>query len=415
LAPGNASVDARGRLARSAVQLIEEGVFQAGGLAEIAEQLDVTPRHLRRTFQSELGVSPVEFAQTQRLLLAKQLLTDTRMPVTEVAFSAGFGSLRRLNALFHERYRLSPRQLRKNPKRDVREDALRFELSFRPPYDWAGFVHFLEMRCIRCVDEVDGARYRRIVRLTRDGKTHSGWIEIGLNDGKASLEVFVSNSLKKVLPAVLARVKNLTDVCCNPAEINERLGILSAANPGLRVPGTFDGFEIAVRAILGQQVSVKAARTLLGRFVERFGANQLCGVGGLTNAFPLAEEIATLPYAEVAELGMPETRAVSVVEMAKAVANGFVSLSPGVDVEDATEKMRSLPGIGDWTAQYIAMRALGWPDAFPHTDLGVMRAMGERNPRRVLAAAECWRPWRAYAVLHLWNGGNCNGSVSRSA
>ena len=415
LAPGNASVDARGRLARSAVQLIEEGVFQMGGLATIAEQLSVTPRHLRRIFQSELGVSPVEFAQTQRLLLAKQLLTDTRMPVTDVAFAAGFGSLRRLHTLFRERYRLSPKQLRKGAKRDVREDVLRFELGFRPPYDWPSFLRFLQMRCIAGVDEVDGERYRRTVRVARDGEIHSGWIEIAPNGTKASLEVFVANTLKKVLPAVLARVKNLTDVCCNPGEINERLGNLSAPNPGLRVPGTFDGFEIAVRAIFGQQVSLKGACTLLGRLVERFGTKQDCGVGRLTMAFPLAGEIAALSYAEVAGLGMPQTRAVSVVEMAKAVAQGFVSLTPAADIEATLDKLRSLPGIGEWTAQYIAMRALGWPDAFPHTDLVLMREMGESNPRRVLAAAERWRPWRSYALLHIWNGAATHELISRSA
>lgn len=413
LAPGQASVDARSRLVRRAVRLIEEGESEDGGLERLANELQVSTRHLRRTFQSELGVSPVEFAQTQRLLLAKRLLTDTRMSVTDAAFAAGFGSVRRLNALFRARYRLSPSQIRKKPAPDG--GALRFEFGFRPPYDWLAFLQFLRMRCVAGLDEVDDGRYRRTVSLKRDGKAHAGWIEIGMSSRKPSLEVLVSESLRSVLPAVLTRVRSLTDVCANPCEIQERLGALAAARPGLRVPGAFDGFEIAMRSILGQQVSIKAARTLLARLVERFGVPQNGGIGGLNRAFPFAEDIAGATYEEVAGLGMPKTRAVSVVEMAKAVASGFVNLNPCTDVEECMRNMRTLPGIGEWTAQYVAMRALNWPDAFPHTDLVLMQALGERNPRKVLALAEGWRPWRAYAVMHLWMGSFESATLSRSA
>jgi AraC family transcriptional regulator of adaptative response / DNA-3-methyladenine glycosylase II len=396
-------VDATTRLAQAAATLLEDRTQDEEGLATVAARLGVTDRHLRRAFGAEFGVSPVEFAQTQRLLLAKRLLTDTALPVTEVAFASGFGSVRRFNALFRQRYRLKPGQLRGQRHNGASPgDALQFELSFRPPFDWPAVSAFLGARAIAGVESFENGCYRRTVRIQVDDKEHAGWISVEMSPKKPTLRVAVSASLVKVLPPVLSRVKALMDVACNPAEVAQALGALARPHPGLRVPGAFDGFEIAVRAILGQQVTVAGARTVAGRFAVAFGDPVETPFAGLTTLFPIAPRIAGMPAGRIARLGMPLARARTVVGLARAVADGRLVLMPNADAEATLEALRAVPGIGEWTAQYIAMRALSWPDAFPHTDLGVMKALGEKDAKRVLEAGEAWRPWRAYAVMHLW-------------
>ena len=407
LAPGNASVDATTRLAQAAASLIEDRTLDEGGLDAVAARLGITDRHLRRAFGAEFGVSPVEFAQTQRLLLAKRLLTDTGLPVTEVAYASGFGSLRRFNALFRKRYRLQPTQLRRHMRGGApsaaEADTLNFELSFRPPYDWPAVSAFLGARAVAGVEAVEDARYRRTVRIAVDGKDHLGWIEVAMSPKKPALRVAVSASLAKALPPVLSRVKALMDLSCNPTEVAQALGALAKRHPGLRVPGAFDGFEVAVRAILGQQVTVAAARTVAGRFAAAFGDAIHTPFKSLATVFPTAARVAEAAPGRVARLGMPGARARTVIALARAVADGGLVLMPNADIEATLERLRALPGVGEWTAQYIAMRALAWPDAYPHTDLGVMKALGETDARRVLEAGEAWRPWRAYAVMHLWH------------
>ena len=409
LAPGNASVDATSRLAQAAASLLEDRALDGEGVEAVASRLGITDRHLRRAFGAQFGVSPVEFAQTQRLLLAKRLLTDTALPVTEVAYASGFGSLRRFNALFKARYRLQPSQLRRHMAASGAraEDALQFELAYRPPYDWPAVSGFLAARAIAGVEAVEDGRYRRAVRIAADSKPEAGarrgWIEIAPSAKKPALRVTVSASLAKALPPVLSRVKALMDLACNPDEVAQALGALARQRPGLRVPGAFDGFEVAVRAVVGQQVSVAAARTIVGRIAAAYGEPVQTPFASVTRTFPAPQAIAGLPYGRIARLGMPGARAKTVIGIARAIADGKLELMPNADVEATLEQLRALPGIGEWTAQYLAMRALAWPDAFPHTDLGVMRALGEKDPKRVLAAAEAWRPWRAYAVMHLWN------------
>jgi AraC family transcriptional regulator of adaptative response / DNA-3-methyladenine glycosylase II len=406
LAPGNASVDATTRLAQAAASMLEDRTLDDEGLDALAGRLGITDRHLRRAFGAEFGVSPVEFAQTQRLLLAKRLLTDTALPVTEVAFASGFGSVRRFNALFKQRYRLRPGQLRGQRRGAApaapAADVLEFELSFRPPFDWSAVSAFLAARSIPGVEDVDAGRYRRTVRITSDGKEHTGWIAVQMSPRKPTLRVAISASLAKALPPVLSRVKALMDLACHPAEVAQALGALAKRHPGLRVPGAFDGFEMAVRAILGQQVTVAAARTVAGRFAAAFGGQIATPFAALTTLFPTPSRVAALSPGGIARLGMPGARARTVVALARAVADGRLALVPNADIEATLAALRALPGVGEWTAQYIAMRALSWPDAFPHTDLGVMKALGETGARRVLAAGEAWRPWRAYAVMHLW-------------
>lgn len=402
LAPGNASIDAGARLAQQAASLIEDGVADGGSIDAMAARLGITDRHLRRVFQGEFGVAPVAYAQTHRMLLAKRLLTDTRLSVTDVAMASGFNSVRRFNALFRERYRLKPTDLRKATA--VREvaDRFHFELAFRPPFDWQALLDFFAARTIAGVDEVAGDSYRRTLRIAARGTEHTGWLEVRPVARKHTVRVAVAATFAAVLPAVLAQTKRVFDLACDPGQVRAALGELADANPGLRLPGAFDPFELAVRAVLGQQITVRAARTLAGRFAERFGTAIETPFEGLALLFPAPGRVATLPYGDIAALGIIATRAKTILALAEGFASGDVTLEPGTDADACIARLRSVPGIGDWTAQYMAMRALAWPDAFPHTDYGVMKALGEKNPRRVLALAEAWRPWRAYAVMHLW-------------
>ena len=277
-----------------------------------------------------------------------------------------------------------------------------FELDYRPPYDWQSMLAFLAARAVTGVEEIDNRAYRRTVRLRLDGREQIGWIEVSRAEKKSALRVVMSPSLAETAPEILDRVRRLMDVSANPAEISAVLGPLAKSHPGLRVPGAFDGFEIGVRAILGQQVTVAAARTMAGRLARAFGTQIRSPFASLNTVFPAPEKIARLTVDRVARLGVLAARSRSIIALAGAIADGTVQLGPATDVAAELEKLRALPGVGEWTAQYIAMRALDWPDAFPHTDFGVTKALGETNPQRVLEAARPWRPWRAYAVMHLW-------------
>lgn len=395
-------MDADGRLVQAAGDLIENNLGSEQGLAGVAARLGVTSRHLRRVFQAYLGASPVQFARTQRLLLAKRLLTDTSMSVTDVARAGGFGSRRRCEALLRSRYRLTPSAVRGDMAAQEPGDALAFQLGFRPPLDWTALLAFLERRAIAGVEQIDGSVYRRTVQIERTGGQAGGWVAVGLARRTAHLEVRVSASLVGSLPSVFARIKRQFDLGCDPEEVSSALGVLAAGRPGLRVPGAFDGFEIAVRAVLGQQVTVKAARTLAGRFATAFGEPCATPFDGLNRLFPDPDRVAALQVPDIAALGVVSARANAIRSLAGAMASGALRLDPGVEPEATLERLRRLPGVGEWTAQYVAMRALAWPDAFPHSDHGVLKALGETDPRRALQRAAAWRPWRAYAVMHLW-------------
>jgi AraC family transcriptional regulator of adaptative response / DNA-3-methyladenine glycosylase II len=403
LAPGNASIDASARLAQGAVDLIENGALDAGGIEHLSARVGVTSRHLRRIFDAEYGVSPIEYAQTQRLLLAKRLLTDTALPVTEIALASGFASVRRFNSLFKSRYRMAPGRLREARSAEALPAALAFELWFRPPYDWESMLAFLGQRAIGGVEAVTGDAYARTVSIAHRGALHVGRIEVRRAARKPALRVAVSPSLARAVPVVLSRVKRAFDLACDPAVVAAALGPLAAAHPGLRVPGTFDGFELAVRAVVGQQISVRAARTLLGRIAQAFGETVGTVDGdALSRVFPSAARIAALPPRDLARVGVTQARARTVVGLAAAVASGTLSLEPESDVEATLDALTALPGIGAWTANYVAMRALRWPDAFLANDLVVLKALGETRAAHALHRSEPWRPWRSYAVMHLW-------------
>jgi AraC family transcriptional regulator of adaptative response / DNA-3-methyladenine glycosylase II len=397
LAPGSARVDAASRLASLAFSRIEDGALTDMSLAALASELGVSDRHLRRVVESEFGVTPVELAQTQRLLLAKRLLTDTSLSISEIAFASGFNSLTRFNALFKQRYRLNPTALRREGASRRQDAPLVCELPFREPFDWNAHLRFLAQRAVPGIEHVDAASYARTFAF---GKS-LGWIRASVSDMRPALLVEVSSTLAPHLPPVLGRIKRLFDLNADPASIAAALGPVAAPYPGLRLPGAMSGYEIAVRAILGQQVSVAAARTLAGRVVAQFGTPIITPIPQLTHAMPTPLVLANVAPATLAELGIVGSRSRAIVALSQAVVAGLALDAPG----DSTERLASLrqiPGIGEWTVQYIAMRALGGTDAFPHTDLALLRALGTKDPKRALEIAEQWRPWRAYAAIALW-------------
>lgn len=396
LAPGHASVDAVGRLAQIAASRIEDGALCDGSVEELATELGVTSRHLRRVVEAELGVSPIELAQTHRLLLAKRLLTDTAMPVGEVALASGFGSLRRFNALFRDRYRMSPSDLRRGKR--AAAESLHSTLRLKPPFDWNWMLAYLGGRAYSGVELVRGRTYYRTLQIG----THRGWFGATYDENCSELALEISAGLAPVLPKVMSRVKRLFDTHADSAAIATHLREIASLRPGIRVAGCCSGFELAVRAILGQRISVRAATTLAGRYAAAFGEPMETPVDGLDLLSPTPERMARAEVGDLAVLGMTGARAQAIKALASAVAGGAIKLRPGVDVGQTMAQLMELPGIGEWTAQYVAMRALRWPDAFPASDLGLMHALGEKNPRKVQALAERWRPWRAYAAMHLW-------------
>lgn len=413
LAPGNSLVDASSVLARKTAWFLEEDCGSGQSLETLAAKLGCTGRHLRRVFREEYHVSPVKYSQTCRLLLAKNLLTDTNVSVLDVAMAAGFGSLRRLNDLFQKEYKLSPTALRKRAADGKKHSGeITVSLGYRPPYRWEEMLHFLFARAIPGVERVESAAYLRTVRLLdKAGKPCCGWIQVTCQKQKNLLAVTLCDTLIPVLSQVLARVRRLFDLYCDPDAIYERLQVMNDLRPGLCVPGTrlpgcFEPFELSVRAILGQQITVKAAGILAGRLVKALGQPLDTGVEGLTHTFPTAEDIAALGgdvQERLGALGMIAARSACILTLARVLVQGEVNLDQSADPEQEMTKLRTIRGIGGWTAQYIAMRAMGWPDAFLETDIGIGRALQGYTPREMLALAERWRPWRSYAVINLWN------------
>jgi AraC family transcriptional regulator of adaptative response / DNA-3-methyladenine glycosylase II len=405
LAPGASMMEISSELARAALACIRQDFLAEHSLRELAEKLGVTDRHMRKVFQDEFGVSPVEYAQTQRLLLAKQLLTDTRQPITSVAMASGFRSLRRFNAALKERYRMTPTELRRMNKKNAAENSpeFSFRLAYRPPFDWEGLLGFLSRRAIPGVEAVQDGAYFRTIQISRQKSQYAGFMEVRHDADAKMISVRISDNLVPICALILERVKRLFDLQADPVAINAVLATLAEERPGLRVPGSFDGFEMAVRAILGQQVSVAGARTLAGRLVAKFGTPITTPVSSLSHLFPTPSRIAGASATEIARLGIIGRRAQTIIALAQAVHNGDLLLEPGHRVEGTLKKLRLIPGIGEWTAEYLAMRALSWPDAFPHTDLGIAKALKTKNPGKIMEIAEKWRPWRAYAALHLWS------------
>ena len=410
IAPGLSQMDSSRSLADSAARMLEHAVHSGEDtrLPLLAARLGVTDRHLRRIFLAAHGVSPHDYLSTQRLLLAKQLLTDTAQPVTQVALASGFDSLRRFNAAFVERYRFNPTQLRREHaskgacERPRPETPLR--LAYRPPYDIEAVLAFFSQREVRGIEQVEGLSLRRTLGWMHRGQRLAGWFEARFVPDRNEVHITTSPSLAPVLGAVLQRVRQGLDLDADPARIDPVLALLPVPlRPGTRLPGGWDGFETAVRVILGQQVTVKAARTLVQRLVDRFGLPIDTPFAALTHVFPDAQMIAAADPEIIGKLGIVRQRVRALQALAGAVADGGIALHRGAPLEPTLDALRALPGIGEWTAQVIAMRALAWPDAWPATDIGLMNALGIRDAHQITILAEAWRPWRAYAVMRLWH------------
>ena len=372
-----------------ALRMIADGALDDGSVEQLAIRLGIGERHLRRLFLEQLSASPVEVAQTQRVLLAKKLLTETALPITEIAHAAGFASIRRFNATMRSVFARPPRELRRSLEPPRENGPIRLKLAYRPPYDWDSLLAFLAVRALPGVEFVECRVYRRQIR--------SGSLLVKPLDREHALAVDLHLDDCGELRPLIGRLRRMFDLDAPSPEITQHLAgdpLLRpavTAHPGLHIPGSWDGFELAVRAILGQQISVQGARTMASRLVERWG-------GGVR--FP---DAATLAEADLTRAGLTRARAQSISKLASAVAEGELTFEPASSLEETIGKLSALEGIGPWTAHYIALRAFGEPDAFPAADLGLRRAAGNLSARDLEARAESWRPWRGYAAVYLWS------------
>jgi AraC family transcriptional regulator of adaptative response / DNA-3-methyladenine glycosylase II len=410
-APGAGAWRGASNTVNRALALIELGALDDGDVSALADRLGVGERQLRRLFRQHLGAAPISVAQTRRVHLAKQLLHETRLPMAEVAMAAGFGSVRRFNETFQTLFGRPPAALRReagqatdaSPRGEVT-----IRLRYRPPYDWPAMLAFLAARAVPGMEWVEANAYARVIAL--DGEVGSVRVRPGEGD---SLTAAVRFPKLSALPTIIGRLRRVFDLAADPQAINAHLAKdpalapLVAARPGLRAPGGWDGFELAMRAVLGQQVTVGAAIRLAGQLVEAHGEPAPLSSTGdprLSHAFPSAERIAA---ADLAILGMPRARARALSTVAAAVVADPQIMGLNRGLEEAVARLKALPGVGEWTAHYIALRGMREPDAFPAADIGLMRALtgadGVRpSPGQLLARAEAWRPWRAYAAQHLW-------------
>jgi len=410
--PGSPAWNGTSATVSRALLLIRQGALRDGRVADLAAKLGVGDRHLRRLFTLHVGVSPTTLARTQKTLFAKRLLTETAMSISEIAFASGFGSIRRFNVAFRKIYGKAPSDLRQ-PIGGIEEQGgpgfrCALTLSYRPPLDWPRMLAFFAERAIPGVECVDNGVYHRTVRMDDT----VGRISVTHTEEGPALKINVALSDCRKLMPVVARVRRMFDLDANMAAIHDvlradpLLGKILEKHSGLRLPGAWDPFETAIRAVVGQQVSVKAARTIVGRIARKAGPRyDLGGHPALDRFFPTAAELSAC---DLDAIGMPSSRAVAIKALAGAVASEEIVLQVKDTPEDFVKTLTRIPGIGDWTAQYIAMRALSEPDAFPCADLGIIKALQEANrrptPHQVRQRAESWRPWRAYAAICLWQG-----------
>jgi AraC family transcriptional regulator of adaptative response / DNA-3-methyladenine glycosylase II len=393
-----------------ALRLIGESGLEDGGVEQLAGRLGMGARHLRRLFLKHLGATPSAVARTRRLHFAKKLIDETSLPMSHIATASGFGCVRRFNAAIRATYKRTPTHIRRIARQKTRlpEDQYLFRLGFRPPYDWDGLLRFLAPRAIPGSEVVEAGCYRRTISLNGE----AGHFEVSLDASRVALSVRIQFGDSRALFVIIERIRRMFDLSADWQTIAARLRTdpaLSwriAASPGLRVAGCWDGFELGVRAILGQQVTVKGATTLAGRLVRAFGRPTARG-NGLTHYFPKPEVLAE---EKLTSIGLPAARAETIRAFARAVRDRQIRFEGIVEAEDFMKRLCEIPGIGKWTAQYVAMRALGEPDALPTGDLGLVRALGLERARELESRSEAWRPWRAYAAMYLWSlaDGNVN-------
>jgi AraC family transcriptional regulator, regulatory protein of adaptative response / DNA-3-methyladenine glycosylase II len=414
-----ASVDAVKELAARAATMMEAGLADDTSLVHLAQRLQVTDRHLRRVFEREFGVSPVQWAQTRRLLNAKRLLTDTTFSITDVAYASGFASLRRFNALFLERYRMNPARFRKQLGSGGIDSPLSFQLQYRPPYAWAQMLDFLRQRSLPGVDWVEDEVYRRVL--------DEGWIEVTHLPERCALGLRVAPILASKVVSVIHLVRKVFDLDAEPTRIEAALGAgvhgLEKLTPGLRLPGAFSGFECAIRAVLGQQVTVKAATTLSRRLLEVAGARFALAVTTpwpqLSRRFPSPQEMVQLTIDDIASQGIVSRRAQAILSLAQLCIDQPQLFGPEHQVALVIARLVQIPGFGEWTAGYVALRGMQWPDSFLAKDVVVLKALDLYPQLTVLRAARVaqtvaadWAPWRSYAVLQLWHGAKLTQALS---
>ena len=417
LAPGLAHIDAVPRLAREAANRIAAGALNGHTVAHLANDLGVSERHLRRALERETGASPLELAQTHRLLLAKRLLSDTQLPIIRIAFASGFQSLRRFNAAFRTQYRMTPRELRvsrsaraRASARSSEEAPVRLSLSYRAPIAWESLLTFLRRDAVAGIDFVDGARYGRTVQL--EGETGFVLVESASAPARrvSHVSVSISESLVPVLMPLLARLRQLFDLDAQPTLIDSHLArgplrAVVARRPGIRIPGALDGFDMALRAILrGYTLSAGAdtgSNVLPARVADALGDEIQTGIPGLTRLAPSAATVVDAGAARLEELGVPRRRATAAVAVAGLIADRKLQLMPGSDPVSA-HRMLTGVGVNDQLARLIVMRALSWPDTLPVTDRRLQRAAGVSTAGELDLHSEDWSPWRSYAALQLW-------------
>jgi AraC family transcriptional regulator of adaptative response / DNA-3-methyladenine glycosylase II len=390
-----------------ALKLIEGGALDNGDVASLADRLAIGERQLRRLFRQHIGAAPVAVGQTRRVLFARQLIHQTNLSMIQIVLASGFGSVRRFNETFQRLYHRPPNELRRRAAAGSLAPETALLLPYRAPYDWDAMIRFLKARAIAGVETVTEAGYSRIIEI---GDV-TGSIVVTHAPDQSALRVVVRFPRLEALSTIITRVRRMFDLGADPGAIASALSCdpilapLISARPGLRVPGGWDGFEIAIRAMIGQQITVKAATQLAGRIVSAIGTpvTDNVDIPGLTHAFPRPERF---DVQRLAALGIPKARASAIAGIATAVRADHRLFDPRRDLDEAVAFLRNLPGIGEWTAQYIAMRALGESDAFLAADVGLQRKLATQGRRptapELLARAEYWRPWRAYAVLHLW-------------
>jgi AraC family transcriptional regulator, regulatory protein of adaptative response / DNA-3-methyladenine glycosylase II len=393
---------------------IRQRAIEGDSVEQLASHAGFSARQLRRLMVQSFGVTPVEIMQTERLLFAKKLLQETVLPAAQIALSAGFGSVRRFNALFHSRYALSPTKLRRSTKRGghgERTETLELRLSYRPPLAWNELLEYLARRAVPGVEGVNLQQqsYSRTVAVGE----RLGWVVVRRSAREDWLDVTLPATLAEVSWPILTRLRALFDLDANPASIDGYLGadpLLGPSvrnHPGLRVPGAWSTFELATRAVLGQQVSVIGASTLASRLSAKYGRPLTTPFAYLNRLAPSADNLATASVEDIAAIGLPRSRATTLRDLGVAAERGDLGFGLTASIDEAVTSLRRVRGIGEWTAQYVAMRALRFPDAFPATDLGIRKALalaGRPLPseKQVLERAAVWRPWRTYAALHLW-------------
>jgi AraC family transcriptional regulator of adaptative response / DNA-3-methyladenine glycosylase II len=419
-APGSPAWAGTATTVARALRLIEQGALDAESVESLAARLGIGGRHLRRLLVEHLGATPAALALTRRLHFARRLLVETNLPVSAIAGAAGFGSLRRMNSSFRDAFAAPPSALRKTPAASSPSSPSRaaarthdaplivLSLACRPPFDGPALLAFLAPRCVAGCERVEGSSWLAVVRVG----DITGTVELSLLRDRSGITLRAPAAFAPHALSLVSRARALFDLDADPRAINERLRLdatlrpLIALRPGLRVPGAWDAFPLAVRAILGQQVSVAAASTLAGRLVAAFGEPISSGRAGLDHLFPSP---AALAEASLEDVGITTARARSIRALSAAVAAGEPLLAPAPDLDSALARLTALPGIGPWTAAYIAMRALREPDAFPSGDLVLDRALAVKSSREREARTRAWRPFRAYAAMHLWAGASAAG------